>query len=72
MAKLLLSKLLEFNPSKRYSAYNALNHPWITRRIYDDIPNTHLEMWNIRSLKNKFREVNKNYYLVLWGNNICK
>jgi serine/threonine protein kinase len=57
MAKMLLSKLLEFNPTKRYSADRALNHPWITKRIYDDIPKTHLEMWDIRSLKNKFREV---------------
>ena len=54
---MLMKKLLEFNPSHRYSAEAAIRHPWITKRIYDDMPKTHLETWKLRSLKKKFNEV---------------
>lgn len=57
MANKLLFRLLEVIPSKRYSADSALNHPWITRRIYDNIPITHLEMWKLRAIKKKLVEV---------------
>ncbi len=57
MANKLLTRLLEVSPSKRYSADSALNHPWITRRIYDNIPITHLEMWKFRAIKKKLIEV---------------
>ena len=40
MAKNLNSKLCEPNPSRRYSAFLAAKHPWITRNIYDEIPMT--------------------------------
>lgn len=53
---MFIKKLLEPNPSRRYTADRALKHPWITRRIYDNIPKTHLEMWKIRGLKLKLIE----------------
>ena len=37
MAKLLLVKLLEPDPIKRYSADRALSHPWITKKIHSNI-----------------------------------
>ena len=40
MAKHLLKKLLEPNPTCRYTAANALKHPWITRNCEDEIPLT--------------------------------
>jgi serine/threonine protein kinase len=57
MAKMFINKLLEFNPSRRYSADKALKHPWITRCVYDNIPKTHLEIWKTRGHKKKLIEV---------------
>ena len=44
MAKNLIYKLLEPNPSWRYSANLAIKHPWITRNAKDDIPLTFNEI----------------------------
>ena len=44
MAKYLLLKLLEPNPSWRYNASQAIKHPWITRNVDDDIPLTFNEI----------------------------
>jgi serine/threonine protein kinase len=57
MAKMFINKLLEPNPSRRYSADKAMKHPWITRRVFDSIPKTHLEIWKVRGLKKKLIEV---------------
>lgn len=57
MAHLLLLKLLEPNPSKRYTANKVLKHPWITRSLMDEIPKTYLETMRIRTLKNKMINV---------------
>ena len=46
MAKHLMHKLCEPNPSWRYSANNAIKHPWITRNPNDDIPLTFNEILN--------------------------
>ena len=46
MAKHLLHKLCEPNPSWRYSANLAIKHPWITRNPNDDIPLTFNEILN--------------------------
>ena len=40
MAELLLRKLLEPNPSWRYTADRAIKHPWITRKVDEDVPLT--------------------------------
>ena len=40
IAKHFLCKLLEKNPSYRYTARMALNHPWITQKKFDKIPMT--------------------------------
>lgn len=57
MAKLLVFKLLESNPSRRYTADKILKHPWITRDAYDGIPLTYHESWKRRSLTKNFTEV---------------
>ena len=57
MGNHLLSKLLEINISKRYTADKILNHPWITRKQYDPIPKTYLETMMSRTLKNKMMTV---------------
>ena len=46
MAKHLMHKLCEPNPSWRYSANLAIKHPWITRNPNDDIPLTFNEVLN--------------------------
>ena len=46
MAKHLMHKLCEPNPSWRYSANLAIKHPWITRNPHDDIPLTFNEILN--------------------------
>jgi serine/threonine protein kinase len=62
MAKLLLERLLEPDPSKRYTADKILKHPWITRNINDNIPLTYLEIWRGDELKKKMTEVNKSFF----------
>ena len=49
MGNSLMKKLLEINPSWRYTANKALNHPWITRNINDNIPKTFNEILNMRN-----------------------
>ena len=44
MAKNLMHKLCEPNPSWRYSASLAIKHPWITRNPNDEIPLTFNEI----------------------------
>ena len=44
MAKHLIMKLLEPNPSWRYTASQAMKHPWITRNINDIPPATFNEL----------------------------
>ena len=58
MAKHLISKLLEPNPSWRYTAIQAIKHPWITRNVNDIPPKTFNEILiksnNIKILKDLF------------------
>ena len=44
MAKHLIKKLLEPNPSWRYTASQAIKHPWITRNVNDTPPITFNEL----------------------------
>ncbi len=39
----LFKRLCAFNPSDRYSAATALQHPWVTRDKYGQIPLTLME-----------------------------
>jgi len=57
MAKILLVKLLEPDPFKRYSADKALDHPWITKKIIGHIPKTFLETMKVNELKRKMIQV---------------
>ncbi len=34
----LYKKMLSFDPESRYTANEALNHPWITRNFSDNVP----------------------------------
>ena len=61
MAKHLLLKLLEPNPSWRYSGNQAINHPWITRNINDEIPLTFNELL----IKSNHKKIAKDLF------NIC-
>jgi serine/threonine protein kinase len=54
MAKNLIQKLLEPNPSWRYTAAQAIKHPWITRNINDAIPNTFNEILSKSNSKKTF------------------
>ena len=58
MAKHFLKKLLEPNPGARYTANQALKHPWITRNFDDEIPLTYSDVLlyknNIQNMKNLF------------------
>jgi hypothetical protein len=57
MAKLLLLKILEPDPFKRYSADKALDHPWITRKIDGHIPKTFLETMKVNEVRRKMMQV---------------
>ena len=57
MAKLLLVKLLEPDPIKRYSADRALSHPWITKKIHSNIPKTYLESMEANEVRRKILHV---------------
>ena len=65
MAKSFFSKLVEVDPSHRYTANNALKHPFITRKRFDKIPLTYLEIWKYKSIKNKCQEVFSPIYFSL-------
>jgi serine/threonine protein kinase len=56
MAKNFFGKLVEVDPSHRYTAGNALNHPFITRKKFDQVPLTYLEIWKHKSIKIKCQE----------------
>lgn len=43
LANSLFKKLTSFNSLERYKAIEALNHPWITRRKEDPIPQTMID-----------------------------
>ena len=51
MAKHLIFKLLEPNPSWRYNASQAIKHPWITRNKYDEVPLTFNELLHKSNMK---------------------
>ena len=51
MAKHLIFKLLEPNPSWRYNASQAIKHPWITRNKYDEVPLTFNEILHKSNMK---------------------
>ena len=56
LAKHLILKLLEPNPSWRYTASQALKHPWITRN-FDDVPP---QTFNELLIKSNNKEILKN------------
>ena len=41
----LLNRLVKVDPNERYSANQALKHPWITGKLEEDIPMTNKEMF---------------------------
>jgi len=51
MAKHLIFKLLEPNPSWRYNASQAIKHPWITRNKNDEVPLTFNEILHKNNIK---------------------
>ena len=58
MAKHLIFKLLEPNPSWRYNASQAIKHPWITRNKYDEVPSTFNEILH----KSNMKKVGRNLF----------
>ena len=61
MAKHLILKLLEPNPSWRYNASQAIKHPWITRNKYDEVPFTFNEILH----KSNMKKVGRNLFGVV-------
>ena len=61
MAKHLILKLLEPNPSWRYNASQAIKHPWITRNKYDEVPLTFNEILH----KSNMKKVGRNLFGVV-------
>ena len=61
-AKDLIKKLLEYNPSKRITAKNALNHPWFQNSPFKKILNNNLNsndiLYMLKNLEN-YRNDNK-------------
>ena len=83
MAKHLIFKLLEPNPSWRYNAVQACKHPWITRNKNDEVPLTFNEILNKSNMKKvginlfsivlflNFLTKNKKYFINEKYINIC-
>ena len=57
MAKHLILKLLDPNPSWRYTGLQAIKHPWITRNKNDKIPLTFNELLSQLNNKKIFKEL---------------
>ena len=57
MAKHLILKLLEPNPSWRYTGAQAIKHPWITRNKEDEIPLTFNEILTKSNNKKMLRDL---------------
>lgn len=55
MALLMLNAMLEPNPQTRISAQTALKHPWITRRMLDDLPHNVIEGLTRSSAQHKLQ-----------------
>ena len=68
MAKNLICKLLEVNPSWRYSSEKAIRHPFITREKYDEIPKTFNEILSFRNSQNNLKDI----FLISIFLNFCK
>ena len=77
MAKHLICKLLEPNPSWRYNGAQAIKHPWITRNKEDEVPVTFneiltksnnkkiaRELFNICLFMNYFSKKKKNKFII--------
>lgn len=58
MAKDFFLKLTNEDPQERYTASQALEHPWITRKFNEDIPMTFSEKMRVINLQNDFSNVN--------------
>ena len=69
MAKHLVKKLLEPNPSWRYTASQAIKHPWITRNNSDKPPVTFNELLTKTSNKKILKDL---FNVCLFFNYICK
>lgn len=50
-------KLTNEDPQERYTASQALEHPWITRKFNEDIPMTFSEKMRVINLQNDFSNV---------------
>eukprot|EP00826_Nyctotherus_ovalis_P061589 TRINITY_DN877_c0_g2_i18.p1 TRINITY_DN877_c0_g2~~TRINITY_DN877_c0_g2_i18.p1 ORF type:complete len:187 (-),score=40.90 TRINITY_DN877_c0_g2_i18:871-1431(-) len=59
LAKSFILKLVKVNPLERYTAKEALEHPWITRAV-GKIPLSYAESVAHGRLKERFLNVNKN------------
>ena len=68
MAKHLILKLLEPNPSWRYTGSQAIKHPWITRNKDDEVPKTFNEILAKSNNKKIARDL---FNVCLFMNNVC-
>ena len=69
MAKHLILKLLEPNPSWRYTGVQSMKHPWITRNKEDEIPLTFNELLTKSNNKKILRDL---FNICLFMNYLCK
>lgn len=58
----LITKFLQFETIKRYSVYQALKHPWITRCNETDIPDTFDQVIENMAIREKLGHVMKVLY----------
>lgn len=68
LAQNFFQKLTISDPSERYSANQALNHPWITRKIDDPIPLTIKEKFQTFEKKENFARISKILFFIY----LCK
>lgn len=59
LSKDLINKLLNFETVKRYSVYQAVKHPWITRCNESSIPETFDEVFKNLEIEERLRQTMK-------------
>ena len=61
----LIEKLCHPKPSLRYTVDQALQHPWITRQLNDEIPRNHMEQQEyFNECDGKFRKLMNLMYFI--------
>ena len=57
MVKSLISKMTHHDTTERYNLHQINQHPYITRKLHDNVPLTNMEVWNVFNTQMNFKKV---------------